>query len=150
MTARHHDDNCDSLRQAGAIPYRVVDDAVEILLITSRDTGRWVIPKGYVDDGLTPSDAAIKEGFEEAGVVGDLVGETPLGFVHYPKTLKDGSIQTACIEIFPVLVRKLRKKWPEKGQRILAWFPAEDAAKMVREPELAALFLQLQESHARE
>jgi len=132
-----------SLRQAGAIPYRVVDGTVEVLLITSRDTGRWVIPKGYVESGETAAEAAAKEAFEEAGVVGFISGRLPLGFVPYVKVLKGGKGCPASIEVYPLLVETRKKDWPEKGQRKARWFTVEEAAKRVDEPALALLIHRL-------
>ena len=134
-----------SLRQAGAIPYRVVDGAIEVLLITSRDTGRWVIPKGYVESGETAAEAAAKEAFEEAGVVGSIPRRLPLGFVPYVKILKGGKGCPASIEVYPLLVEARKKDWPEKGQRKAKWFTVEEAAERVDEPALAALIRRLDE-----
>ena len=134
-----------SIRQAGAIPYRVVDGAVEVLLITSRDTGRWVIPKGYVEPGETAAEAAVKEAFEEAGVVGSISGRSPLGFVPYMKILKGGKAYPASIEVYPLLVEAREKDWPEKGQRKVKWFSVAGAAKRVDEPALSALIRRLRD-----
>ena len=134
-----------SLRQAGAIPYRVVDGAVEVLLITSRDTGRWVIPKGYVEPEETAAAAAAKEAFEEAGVLGSISSRLPLGFVPYLKVLKGGKAYPASIEVYPLLVEAREKDWPEKGQRKVKWFSVAGAAKRVDEPALAALIRRLHE-----
>jgi len=75
------------LTQAGAIPYRMADGKLEVLLVTSRETGRWVIPKGHIDDGMTPQTAASQEAWEEAGVTGEITAKMPLGFVPYFKKL---------------------------------------------------------------
>ena len=134
-----------SLRQAGAIPYRVVDGTVEVLLITSRDTGRWVIPKGYVESGETAAEAAAKEAFEEAGVMGAISSRLPLGFVSYMKILKSGKAYPASIEVYPLRVEAREKNWPEKGQRKVKWFTVAGAAKRVDEPALADLIRRLRD-----
>jgi 8-oxo-dGTP pyrophosphatase MutT (NUDIX family) len=133
------------LQQAGAIPYSVIDGDVRVLLVTSRDTGRWLIPKGYVEDGETPATAATKEAYEEAGIKGILESDTPLGFFTYFKRLKSGEDTPASVQVFLLRVEKQCKKWPEKKQRTLAWFSPEEAAELVHEPGLAMLLLRVDE-----
>lgn len=133
------------LRQAGVIPYSVVNGALRVLLVTSRDTGRWLIPKGYVEEGYTPAAAAAKEAYEEAGIKGVMESDIPLGFFTYFKRLKNGEDSPANVEVFLLRVEKQCKKWPEKKERRLAWFTPEEAAQMVREPGLAQLLMRLDE-----
>lgn len=133
------------LQQAGVIPYSIIDGDLRVLLVTSRDTGRWLIPKGYVEDGYTPAAAAAKEAYEEAGIKGVMDSDIPLGFFTYFKRLKTGEDSPANVEVFLLRVEKQCKKWPEKKQRRLAWFTPEDAAQMVQEPGLAQLLLRLEE-----
>jgi 8-oxo-dGTP pyrophosphatase MutT (NUDIX family) len=147
MNEPTHEDCTDRLRQAGAIPYRVIDGGVEVLLITSRDTGRWIVPKGYVKKSESAEETALHEAFEEAGVEGKIVGPGPAGFIHYDKTLKQDVAKEACIEMYFLQVTKTRKKWPEKGHRIVGWFSPADASAMVSDPDLAKLLLQLTEGH---
>jgi 8-oxo-dGTP pyrophosphatase MutT (NUDIX family) len=131
------------LQQAGVIPYSVVDGEMRVLLVTSRDTGRWLIPKGYVDRGLTPAAAAAKEAYEEAGLKGTMEPEVPLGFFTYFKKLKSGTDAPANVQVFLLRVEKQCKKWPEMKQRKCAWFSPVEAAQLVKEPGLAALLLRL-------
>ncbi len=133
------------LTQAGVIPYRVAEKQVEVLLVTSRDTGRWVIPKGHVEDGMTPQGAACQEAWEEAGVEGEITTTMPLGFVPYLKRMKNGDTCGASIAVFPMLVGKQKKKWQERGERTRTWFPISEAAGLVDEPALSALLLRLEE-----
>lgn len=133
------------LQQAGVIPYSVVNGIVRVLLVTSRDTGRWLIPKGFVDDGYSPMDAAVREAFEEAGVEGVMHTDTPLGFFTYFKRLKTGENRPASVIVYLLRVEKQCKKWPEKKQRQCAWFTPEEASKLVREPGLAELLLRLED-----
>lgn len=133
------------LRQAGAIPYSLVDGQVRVLMVTSRDTGRWLIPKGYIDDGLTPAATAAKEAYEEAGIKGVLESDMPLGFFTYFKKLKSGEDRPASVQVFLLRVEKQCKKWPEMKQRKLAWFSPEEAAQLVKEPGLATLLRRLEE-----
>jgi 8-oxo-dGTP pyrophosphatase MutT (NUDIX family) len=133
------------LQQAGAIPYAMVGGDIRVLLVTSRDTGRWLIPKGYVEEGYTPAAAAAKEAYEEAGIKGVMDSDIPLGFFTYFKKMKTGENSPASVEVFLLRVEKQCKKWPEKKQRRLAWFSPEEAAQLVKEPGLAALLLRLDE-----
>jgi len=132
------------LQQAGVIPYSVINGIVRVLLVTSRDSGRWLIPKGFVDDGYSPLDAAVREAFEEAGVEGITETDTPLGFFTYFKRLKTGEDRPASVIVYLLRVEKQRKKWPEKKHRQCAWFTPEEASKLVREPGLAELLRRLE------
>jgi 8-oxo-dGTP pyrophosphatase MutT (NUDIX family) len=133
------------LTQAGVIPYRIAEGQVEVLLVTSRDTGRWVIPKGHVEDGMTAQSAACQEALEEAGISGQITTRMPLGFVPYLKRLKDGNSCGASIAVYPLLVDKEKKKWQERSERTRTWFPVGKAAELVDEPALSALLLRLEE-----
>jgi 8-oxo-dGTP pyrophosphatase MutT (NUDIX family) len=125
--------------QVGALPYRVTKSgAVEVLLITSRDTGRWVIPKGWGMKNKTEAQAAAIEAQEEAGMKG-AVGKRPLGTYHYSKALKSGAPALCQVTVYPLAVKRQVKKWKEQGQRTLQWFAPAEAASHVAEPELAAL-----------
>ena len=138
------------LHQAGAIPYSVVDGELRVLLVTSRDTGRWLIPKGNIDHGLTPSQAAAKEAYEEAGVRGRITTSLPLGFYTYLKNLKSGKTQATTVEVYALLVEQQLKNWPERTQRKLSWFSTRTAAGLVQEQGLARLLLRLKEITAGE
>lgn len=133
------------LHQAGAIPYVVIEGEVRFLLITSRGSGRWLIPKGNIDRGLTPAQAAAKEAYEEAGIRGTITTDTPLGFFTSFKTVKSGEERFVTVEVYALLVDKQLKRWPESGQREACWMSANDAAKSVREPGLTRLLLRLKE-----
>ena len=124
--------------QVGALAYRIADGAVEVLLITSRDTGRWVIPKGWGMKNKTDAQAAAIEAEEEAGMRG-AVGKRPLGAYHYAKTLKSGQPAVCQVTVYPLAVDRQLKKWKERGQRTLRWFAPAEAAALVAEPELAEL-----------
>jgi 8-oxo-dGTP pyrophosphatase MutT (NUDIX family) len=126
------------LAQVAALPYRMSSGALEVLLITSRDSGRWLIPKGWEMKNRKPSQAAEVEAFEEAGVRG-AVAKQPIGQYSYAKTLKDGAIVQCRVDVFPLAVKRQAKKWKEKGQRRLEWMTPAEAATRVAEPELARL-----------
>ena len=135
----------NTLRQAGAIVYRTIENEVRVLLVTSRDTGRWVIPKGHIDAGLTPAQAAAREAYEEAGIKGTIRASFPLGFFSYFKKLRSGKVQATMVEVYLIRADKQLKKWPERGQRRMSWVPAMEAARLVDEPSLARLFGRLLE-----
>ena len=109
--------------QYGALPYRLADDAsVEVLLVTSRETKRWIIPKGWPIKGLKPSKAAAREAYEEAGVRGRIAGGA-FGHYVYEKRLEDRGTTVPCqVEVFPLLVKRQSKEWPESKQRTARWF----------------------------
>ncbi len=130
--------------QAGAIPYAVIDGEMHVLLITSRDTGRWVIPKGNIPTGLTPAGAAVAEAYEEAGIRGRITTARPVGCFTYFKRLKSGTTKETSVEVYPLRVDKQLKNWPERKQRTLLWVTPEVAAGLVDEPELASLFLRIE------
>ncbi len=128
--------------QYGAICWRKTSGALEILLITSRETGRWVIPKGWPMKGMGPSAAAAREAWEEAGVEGRL-SETCLGLFSYQKTLPGEQSVPCVVAIYGLKVEKLSRRYPEQSQRRRKWFSASDAAELVAEPELRSLILAL-------
>ena len=125
--------------QYGTLAYRR-SPVLEILLVTSRDTRRWVIPKGWPIKGKKPHASAVREALEEAGVSGKPT-KTPLGSYNYLKRMDDGSAQPCIVEVYPLLVKHQRDRWREKDQRELRWFTAADAAAAVAEPDLGQLIL---------
>ena len=127
------------LVQYAALPYRL-SGGLMVLLQTSRDTGRWVLPKGWPMKGEKPYSAARREALEEAGVVGP-IGRRPIGTFHYPKRLADGAVVTCEVHVYPLAVESQRKRWPERRERTQRWFKPEEAAQLVQEPELAALLV---------
>ncbi|MDB5447018.1 MAG: hypothetical protein JWQ97_2335 [Phenylobacterium sp.] len=125
--------------QAAALPWRrTADGRIEVLLITSRETHRWVIPKGWPIKGLSSAGTAAREAFEEAGVKGDL-GKKKLGVYHYDKRLRSGRVQHVRVAVYALKVLAERDVWPEAGQREKLWTAPAQAAELVHEPELAAI-----------
>jgi 8-oxo-dGTP pyrophosphatase MutT (NUDIX family) len=125
--------------QYAALPWRPgAGGRIEVMMITSRETRRWVIPKGWPIETLGPGDSAAQEAFEEAGIRGDVWAE-PIGGYDYDKRLKSGALQPVEVDVFPLLVREELADWPEHGQRERRWFPAAEAADLVLEPRLAEL-----------
>lgn len=134
----------ESRTQYGAVCWRLHRGKVEVLLVTSRDTGRWIIPKGWPISGLTPADTAAREAWEEAGVQGEVL-EAGLGAFGYAKVLDSRRSVPCSVEVFGLRVAKLRDKFPERKERRRKWFGVEKAARKVAEPELRALLLSLPE-----
>lgn len=131
-----------TISQIAALPYRTegtgIDAPVSILLVTSRGTGRWVIPKGNAIIGQPPHMAAAQEAEEEAGVLGD-VRSVAIGTYRYRKLLDDGDSQWLSVDVFPLAVRQERDHWKEAHQRERRWFSRSDAANLVDEDDLRAL-----------
>lgn len=130
------------LRQVAALPWRRKNGNVEILLVTSRETRRWVIPKGWPMEKLDDHVAAEREAFEEAGVAG-IVSDKAIGHFNYDKVLKTGDSNTVDVTVFELEVQKPLRDWPEKTERKRQWFTVEEAADMVHEPSLKTLILKL-------
>ena len=105
------------------------------MLVTSRETGRWIIPKGWPKKRKAPYASAAREALEEAGVVGE-VGKDPIGSYSYKKRLRSGAIVACEVQVFPLEVKRQQKRWPEKREREFHWFSPADAAKAVQEPVL--------------
>lgn len=127
--------------QYAALPWRRSRlGHVEILLVTSRGTGRWIIPKGWPIKGKTASASAEQEAWEEAGVIGRITPEAVGGY-GYDKVLSVGRTQAVGVEIFPLEVTSEAAAWPEKAQRERLWVRASEAAELVDEPELQAAIL---------
>jgi uncharacterized protein Yka (UPF0111/DUF47 family)/ADP-ribose pyrophosphatase YjhB (NUDIX family) len=109
-----------------------------VLLITSRETRRWLIPKGNPIRGLSAYEAAAQEAYEEAGVSG-LPCPTPLGGYTYWKRRRDGSLRRADVSVYPLAVTAQAEDWPEQDERDTHWFDLPQAAAAVDEPELSRL-----------
>lgn len=125
-------------RQVAALPWRGEGAALEILLVSSRETRRWVIPKGWPMKAKADHQAAAQEAYEEAGLDG-VVAETPFGEYEYLKRLKSGAARLVKVDVFPLRVTGEHATWPEKGQRTLNWMQPVEAALAVQEPELRDL-----------
>jgi 8-oxo-dGTP pyrophosphatase MutT (NUDIX family) len=129
--------------QIAALPMRRdAKDVVKVLMVTSRDTGRWVMPKGWQMDGKKPWAAAEIEALEEAGARGH-IGSEMIGTYRYPKIMNDGRIIPCKVEVYPMFVEKLQANWKERKERKRKWFTPKAAAKRVDEQELADLLMRL-------
>lgn len=137
-----------SLRQIAALPWRLRGGQVEVLLVTSRETKRWVIAKGNLMADLSDHLAAAQEAYEEAGVQGD-ISPTAMGSYIYDKRFKDGRSVPCVVDVYPLEVLIQLGSWPELHQRTRQWMSAEEAASSVDEPDLAALILSFAHADAR-
>ncbi len=132
-------DEVDSPRpQIGALVWRFEKGFLKVLLVTSRDTGRFVIPKGWTEAKLTDPQAAAREAFEEAGILGEIKSE-PLGTYAYTKVMGPGFALPCLVAVYSMQTLKIAPKWPEMGERSRNWFDLDEAASQVAEPELADL-----------
>jgi 8-oxo-dGTP pyrophosphatase MutT (NUDIX family) len=127
-------------RQVAALCWREGGDtgSREVLVITSRDTGRWVIPKGWPIEGLTGSETALTEAWEEAGVKAE-IAEDPVGNYAYDKGLDGGLGLPTRVDVYAARVTSLADDWPERAERTREWVTPAEAALRVAEPELKAV-----------
>lgn len=125
--------------QIAAIPVRRrTTGAIEVLLVTSRETRRWVIPKGWPWPGVPDHEAAAAETWEEAGVRGKVTTDQ-IGTFTYDKQLRDGVIITVNVMVYLLEVVEEEPTWPEMDERQRVWFSPGAAAQAVVEQELKAL-----------
>jgi 8-oxo-dGTP pyrophosphatase MutT (NUDIX family) len=126
------------------LPLRLAKNgSIEILLVTSRDSGRWIIPKGWTSKRLRDRKAAAREAREEAGVKGKILREAIGSYRYIKRELGDGVLVE--VRVFLLKVSKRCKRWPEKRERRRAWFDIVDAASRVSNPELSIIISMLQE-----
>lgn len=128
--------------QYAALPFRLVEGEPQVMLITSRDTGRWIVPKGWPERRLSGPAAAAREAFEEAGLLG-VIGDEPIGRYVYDKRLRSGRTVPCTVSVFLFRVQSEAEDWPEKGQRERRWMSPAEAALLVSEGGLAAMLLTL-------
>lgn len=125
--------------QYGALPWRTNRlDEIEILLVTSRQRGRWIVPKGWLVKGRANFRAAALEAFEEAGVIGEIYPH-PIGDYEYLKRWADGSVQHRRVTLFSLHVRGTLINWPKRGERKRRWVIFDEAVDLITEPELVRL-----------
>ncbi|KAE9630481.1 NUDIX hydrolase [Parasedimentitalea maritima] len=129
--------------QVAALCYRKTDDGTDVLMITSRGTGRWILPKGWPIQGKDGAQSALQEAWEEAGVKKAKIEGEPIGHYDYQKNRGRGRVETVETLVYIAQVTKLSKSYPERKQRKRQWVPVEDAANLVHEPQLRDLLRQL-------
>ena len=129
-------------RQCAALPITYQIGAPRIVLVTSRETRRWVIPKGWIEPGELPHRSATREAFEEAGIEGD-ADPDPIGSFGYTKRKARGVLLPCEVLVYRLRVTRLLADWPERLERERRLVTPAEAAGMVEEPELARLFRDL-------
>ena len=135
----------EDLVQFGCLPLIVAEDGTtRVLLVTSRDTKRWIIPKGWPIKGRKPSEAAAQEALEEAGIIGE-TAKKPVGSYRYRKR-READFDLCEVQVYELAVRKELKNWQEKGQRERRWFTLEEAAASIEEADLAALLRRISQA----
>lgn len=128
--------------QVAALCWRVEDGKLQVLLVTSRETGRWVLPKGWPMEGKSAPEAARAEAWEEAGVDGK-VSDSCVGLFAYRKVLGPGIDVPCVVAVYPLKVKALADDFPERAERERRWFSPKKAAQKVEEPELKELLRSL-------
>lgn len=130
--------------QFGAAPYRVGSGGeFEVMLVTTRETHRWMVPKGWPIKKLGPLGTAMREAYEEAGVRGE--GGPAIGAFDYLKVMRNGPNQICRVEVFPLLVEEELEDWPERAERERRWFRLSDASGAVQEERLQMILAELPE-----
>ncbi|EPR21145.1 hypothetical protein L905_06775 [Agrobacterium sp. TS43] len=129
-------------QQYGALCFRYKEDSseIDVLVITSRDSRRWVIPKGWPMKGKKPHEAAAIEAWEEAGVRGRAKKKS-VGRYTYLKELADGNVAFCIVDLFQIEVTEIGTDFKERGQRVFDWVSPSEAARRVREIELKSLLV---------
>lgn len=129
--------------QVAALCMRGTGKGREVLLITSRDTGRWILPKGWPIDGLTAPGAALQEAWEEAGVEVGTIANEPLGIYDYDKRLEGGVPVSVEVKVYTVTDVQMADDYPEVDERSRRWMPPAEAATLVDEPGLREILQNL-------
>ena len=125
----------DTRTQFAAIPFRRKKSGIEMLLVSTLERKRWIVPKGWPMDGVTPAEAAAQEAWEEAGARGRVYQDC-VGLYSYSKWLDEDLALPCIVAVFALEVLKLDDKFPEAGQRKRKWMTPKKAAARVEEPEL--------------
>ena len=131
------------LQQSAALCYRIELGRPEVLLITTRKSRRWIIPKGWLINGLSPSETACQEAWEEAGIRG-LCEAQAVGRFYYQKNRNKKGPVLCAVDVFPLLVQSVASRFPECRQRDRKWFSPKKAASKVNSHELALLLRKLE------
>jgi 8-oxo-dGTP pyrophosphatase MutT (NUDIX family) len=130
--------NATVFYQYGALPFSITEDGeVRVLLVTTRGKRDWIIPKGWPIRNLTGGATAAREAYEEAGLLGAVVGEEPIGFYRYEKRGNSRKVAIHEVSVFLFAVQRQLRKWPEKAERRTEWFAPDEASKLVAQAGLA-------------
>jgi 8-oxo-dGTP pyrophosphatase MutT (NUDIX family) len=135
--------------QFAALPWRLSEGGTrQVMLLTSRDTHRWVIPKGWPMKKRKPHEVACQEAYEEAGLIGHVVDKRPVGTFYYEKRLVKKA-DLCQVRVFLFRVERQLEDWPEKDQRESKWFDAREASSLVDEGGLADIIQRFAGSYVR-
>lgn len=127
------------------MPWRRTGKGLQIMLITSRDTHRWVLPKGWPEGVEQLFDTAAREAAEEAGI-GGTISHLEFGRYFYGKVLPSGMERRCEVLVFPMEVDEIATAWPEKKERKRKWFSPAEAARLVKEQDLGELIERFSEN----
>lgn len=140
--------NRKPIKQCAVLAYRQRKQGLQVVLVTSLEMHRWVLPKGNIEAGLSARDSASLEAYEEAGVQG-AVASRSIGSYEYKKTeIKGGGL--CQVTVFPMAVSRVRRDWPEKSMRRRKWMAVEDAKSAVDEKKLKKLITQFAKKYERQ
>ena len=128
--------NRPALVQIAALCMRETKTGDEVLLVTSSN-GRWILPKGWPIDGMSGSQTALQEAWEEAGVKKARAAKEPVGTYEGRKTVDNGIERDCRVYVYAIMVDKLADKFPEKDQRKRKWVPFDRAAELIGDPDMA-------------
>lgn len=134
-----------SIQQVAALPFVPLDEGFEVLLITSRRRGRWLLPKGWSSGKRSLAEAARREAAEEAGVIG-AVDERSIGSYSYGKNMRQGYMVQCTVFVYPLLVLQHKVTWREKSERTLRWCSLSEAAKLADDQGLGNLLADIARS----
>lgn len=129
--------------QCAAVPFRVAEKGAQVVLVTSRDTRRWIVPKGWTKKKLAPGAMAAREAFEEAGVLGTVTA-LPIGAYRYLKRMPDGDNVRCDVAVYLLEVTEVLDEWPEMDQRERRWVGVGDAADLISDVGMVPLLRLLQ------
>ena len=132
----------DLRTQFAALCYRIKNEKVQFCLVTSRRSGRWIVPKGWPMNGQTPMDATATEAFEEAGVRGK-IEPRPIGVFSYYKVHSKNELPCIAV-VYPLKVKKVLRTWPEHKERNRKWLSRKKAAALVDDAELSQIIMRFQ------
>jgi len=122
--------------QISALPCRTSNGSLEVCVITSRGVGRWIIPKGWPEPGLSHIEVAAQEAWEEAGLTGSMHPELYASYAA-SKDIEPGVAIPVRMDVYLLINPEQAKKFPERGQRSIEWLAIEEAAERVDDSGLA-------------
>lgn len=137
--------NTKTVQQVAALPFVPLANGIEVLLVTSRNGGRWLLPKGWPNGKEAFAAAAEREALEEAGVVG-AVHPDSVGDYTYTKSMPKGYQVRSHVFVYPLLIQEHRLDWPERDERSCRWVSLNEAVELVGDRGLSRLLKNLSRS----